>query len=257
MILSSYAIGKYEVVNRTYAQFLAKLRGRKHSSRFCHPQEPPDKADHVPEYWDDPRWNGDIHPVVGVDWWDAYACARAFGCRLPTEAEWERSARVRGRTREYLNFPWGNSWDFTRVNSMARWLGKATYSPGNQDEFDRLVRERREAGEGMTMPVTELPEGRSPIGAHHMAGNVAEWCHDWYDPVYYFKATGAFGEPDRNPTGPETGTERTWRGGSWARDLARSSGGTIVNLLRAPYRQCSTPDSRSHYIGFRLVQELE
>jgi len=112
---------------------------------------------------------GDDHPVVWVSWEDAKAYCDHYGLSLPTEAQWEYVARgPEGRV-----YPWGNEWDRERLC----WA------------------ENRGPG-GETSAVGSLPAGASWVGALDMAGNVLEWCADWYDPNYY--NTG----PSSNPSGP-------------------------------------------------------
>ena len=150
----------------------------------------------APAYWDDPRLNKPDQPVVGVNWYDAQAFCAWEGKRLPTEAEWENAARGP----DGFRYPWGNTFDARYVN-----YGK-----------------HRDA----TMPVDSMPDGASPYGLHHMAGNVFEWVGDWYDPTYY--STQPF---SKNPSGPSTpvwlggtgtyvdrltvGAKKVIRGGSW------------------------------------------
>jgi formylglycine-generating enzyme required for sulfatase activity len=105
-----------------------------------------------PRYWDDSQWNDADYPVVGVSWYEAVAYCRWLSAqtgqefRLPSEAEWEKTARgADGRI-----WPWGNAWEQRRCNT-------------------------KEAGLGKTTPVGQYPAGASPYVALDMAGNVYEW----------------------------------------------------------------------------------
>lgn len=149
--LGTFFIDRYEVTNAGYRRFVSWIK-RTGDHRFCHPDEPPNK-DHTPSWMDEVLLRGDDFPVVGIDWFDAYAFARWSGGKLPTEAEWEKSARGSGG----LRYPWGNRWDW-RLGNFA---------------FDR-------DGFLRTAPVHAFPEGKSPYGCYNMAGNVWEWCLDGY-----------------------------------------------------------------------------
>jgi len=169
-----------------------------------------------PRYWDNPNYNAPDKPVVGVSWEDAAAYARWAGKRLPTEAEWEKAARggLVGK-----RFVWGDEWP----------------PPSGAGNFDI-----GDDGYEYTAPVGKFkPNG---YGLYDMAGNVWEWCGDWYDRDYYANS------PGRNPKGPSSGEYRVLRGGSWYFNL--------TNNLRVANRNSLTPVSWSYYEGFRCGASL-
>jgi len=127
---------------------------------------------------------GDDHPVVEVTWDDAKAYCDHYGLRLPTEAEWEYAASgAEGR-----RWPWGDEWDTEKCcNCWSRSL-----APG-----------------GKTCRVGSFSTDASWCGALDLAGNVEEWCSDWYGRDYYAES------PIADPPGPQTGKLRVLRGGSW------------------------------------------
>ena len=155
------------------------------------------------------------HPVVEVSWYGAQAYCNWVGTdvistTLPTEAQWEYAAR--GSTATI--YPWGDEFDGTLLN----------YS-GNND-FDR------------TAPVGSFPDGASWVGALDMAGNVWEWTADWYDANYYEDS------PTENPIGPDEGTYKVLRGGSWYNSQP---------FVRSASRNYYTPDFTNSDFGYRCV----
>lgn len=161
-------------------------------------------------------------PVVCVTWDEAAAFAKWFGGRLPTEAEWEYAARSPAA----WVFPWGNTYNAGRANI---------------DEVSSNVTggKRLQA----TTPVGTYPTGKSWIGASDMAGNVWEWTSDWYAEQYYASRP----KPDNDPLGPETGTQRIVKGGSYSAQ--------VVNA-RCSQRGRNTPTNPTIGIGFRMVVEV-
>lgn len=168
----------------------------------------------APMYWDDEKYNQPEQPVVGVTWHDAAAYAKWAGKRLPTEAEWEKAARgTDGRM-----YPWGNEWDSFKCNAN---IG---------------VDSRR-----CPASVASFRDGASPYGAMDMAGNVWEWCADWYGSNYSRS-------PRKNPKGPDFSGERVLRGGSWCT--------TDHAYLRCSNRNWFSPDFGFDDAGFRCARDV-
>ena len=158
------------------------------------------------------------HPMIWVTWDDATAYAKWADKRLPTEAEWEYSARGGLIGKRY---PWGDE----ITHDHANWGNTVS----GKDKWNRCA------------PVGSFdPNG---YGLYDMVGNVLEWCSDWYDPDYYSNS------PLRNPQGPSTGEWRVLRGGSW---LSASPHYPALTL-RVASRLNFYPKCRDGYYGFRCV----
>jgi sulfatase modifying factor 1 len=159
---------------------------------------------------------GDDSPVEQVSWNDAQEFISRLnrrtgkGFRLPTEAEWEYAARSGGKKEKYAG-------------------------ASQEDKLGQYAWYKNNSG-SRTHPVGQKdPNG---LGLYDMSGNVWEWCSDWYDENYYGKS------PRDNPRGPDNGTQRVLRGGSWY----YNSG-----YLRTAYRSRFGPPYRVNQFGFRLA----
>lgn len=161
-------------------------------------------------------WGRGRRPVINVSWQDAKAFCDWLSLktgqtiRLPTEAQWEKAARGTDQRK----YPWGN--------------GDPNSSLANYN-----------VNVGKTMLVGSYPSGVSPYGVHDMAGNVWEWCLDWYDSGYYSVSPGS------NPQGPSSGKYRVLRSGAW------NQGPTNIRCAFRGYGLAEVGDNNE---GFRCVR---
>lgn len=153
-------------------------------------------------------------PIANISWEEAAAYAEWIGKRLPTEAEWEKAAKGT----DNRMYPWGNKWvaGNCNVHSLA-------------DHHRGLA------------PVGSFERGKSFYGVCDLAGNVWEWCCDWFNKTYYQEGK------NNNPRGPDHGKRKVLRGGGWSdihykRDVTRCSA-----------RVGAAPGTSASYIGFRCV----
>ena len=150
-----------------------------------------------PDFWNRPDYNQPDQPVVGVRWHDALAYCVWAGKRLPTEKEWEWAARGGLEDKKY---PWGN------------------HPPNSaQANYDEKA--------GKLTPIGSY--SANGYGLYDMAGNVGEWCQDWYSKEQEY---------------------RVIKGGSWKKKASH---------LRISSRDNQTPTFRSKYVGFRCLVDVK
>jgi sulfatase modifying factor 1 len=180
---------------------------------WAHPTGPDSHWEDVPD-----------HPAVHVSHNDTVAYCRWAGRRLPTEAEWEYAARGGLEGKRYA---WGDHLTPNGEHRCNIWQG--TFPKTNKIEDGYLG----------TAPVKSFPP--NGYGLYEVAGNVWEWCSDWFLPRYYRNS------PIDNPRGPTIGAGRVMRGGSY---LCHDS---YCNRYRVAARTSNTPESSSGNCGFRTV----
>ncbi len=209
-------IGETEVTNTQYARFLTDAQPSKsdlHLYIFLSRDHHRHAIVAEGESYSVTGGVGD-HPVTCVSWYGANAYCEWAGLRLPTELEWEKSARG---TDGYL-FPWGNEWDASRC-----------HNPDNRHG-------------GNTTPVYAFEQGKSPFGVWDMAGNVSEWCWDFYSFGVYRRYRKGDIRPQRS------GAERVARGCSYTES-------TMQDALsyRCSRRGGIRPGAHAPLTGFRCA----
>jgi len=210
--LNSFYMDETEVTNAMYAKFLNEYGKDSDDSGhgFIISGNNIEKSGNSYK----PKDGHENYPVTNITWYGANTYAQFYGKRLPTEAEWEKAARGGFVGKKY---PWGDVISHEDANYSGT---------GDRDTW-------LEAS-----PVGSFPP--NGYGLYDMTGNILEWCADWYNASYYSIS------PRRNPTGPDSGSFRVLRGGSWY--------SSFPDLLRVAYRyNYYNPYRTNDSIGFRCV----
>ena len=208
--LNSYAIDKHPVTNEMYIRFLEAMGGEKdvNNNDIIRLRESRIK-----------RLAGKLtiesgytkHPVIGITWYGAAAYSKWVGKRLPTEAEWEIAARSGFPD---MGYPTGGDIERSEANFFSSDTVNVMSYPPNQ------------------------------FGLFDMAGNVYEWCQDWYDYSYY---EHSFQEPG-DPRGPQQGVYRVLRGGCWK---------SLKDDLTCSHRHRNNPGTVNRTYGFRCCADVK
>tara|TARA_B100000686_G_C16802828_1_gene987397 strand:+ start:6912 stop:7748 length:837 start_codon:yes stop_codon:yes gene_type:complete len=203
VFLDSFYLDKHEATGIEFEEYL-----------MVHPKEHPTITG-----WFDRKVKPEMkdRPVIGLTWKRCLRYCKWRGKRIPTEAEWERAAAgLEGRV-----YPWGNripTWKHANFNKCCSIMKGLI--------LDIIGSHRR---------------GTTPEGVYDLAGNIAEWVHDWYDKKYYEIS------PQRNPSGPIKGTYHVIRGGAW---------NSIGDYLRSSARYGYNDANNFYGIGCRCAKSI-
>lgn len=225
VFLDGYWVGKTEVTNKQYVRFLNDS-GIDHKNgcqgKQCIDTKNEYRSSHIMgikgKYYVESGYES--YPVTDISWFGAVEYCKwlskktGFNFNLPSEAQWEKAARCHDLEHEkrYYLFPWG---DQMPDKTMANFYSDNTVA-------------------------VNMNKGMSPYGLLNMAGNVWEWCFDWYDEGYYSKS------PKENPLGPNEGKTRVRRGGGFNNPPIS---------LRSAGRNEDDPSKCFSNVGFRLAQD--
>jgi formylglycine-generating enzyme required for sulfatase activity len=280
--LNRFYMSKYEVTKQQYCEFLNSARSQGLISVAPIDEQCTGvyKADTTCLYcvaylYGGIVWDGsgfyvvsgkENHPIASVTWHGAVAYCNwrsqqeqrqpcydlsTWGCdyskngyRLPTEAEWEYAAKggLSGKA-----YPWGDTLDPTYAN----WRPSGDpYEDGLQPWttpvgfYDGSLRYQADFHWPGDQTSYQTSNGANGYGLYDMAGNVCEWCNDWYSLDFY----GTTPYPHANPTGPATGEWHVLRGGGWA---------NTADCCMVAWRWSDGPPGHGDHIGFRIVLEMK
>lgn len=228
--VNGFWMGKYEVTNAQFRRY--KLS---HASNSRDKEGQPVFSFFCKKY-QGYSFDGENQPVVNVSWQEARGfcdwLSKRTGetVRLPFEAEWEYAGRAGTDSLYY----WGND-----EESVGAYENIYDLSAGKELKLTHEAVETTDSY-AVTSPVGRFkPNG---FGLYDMAGNVSEWCSDWYRSKYYSDS------PGMNPQGPLKGKARVIRGGNWE---------CSKHEIRPSFRRGGLPDDKVENLGFRIVIPAE
>jgi len=216
--VDSFWISAYEITNKQYALFLNEYGKARDSLNRAMVYEDKWGLRIIKRTWY-PQEGYDDHPAVCVTWYGAAQFCHSYGCRLPTEAEWEYAARG-GTTAEY------------HFGDSELQLGEYAWYQANS-KVGGFWGRRKSHPVGLKKP--------NQFGLYDILGNIWEWCYDWYAKDYYLNS------PVKNPPGPAAGKHKIIRGGSWYYD---------AHSLRSANRNWHKPFNWLCNVGFRCVKPV-
>ena len=236
IFLSSFCIDRTEVTNDAFAEFMNTMleKGYENTDESNNPLYDFEDNDDIYEPTIEQTSDGfravsgrGAHPVTEVWFLSSVRFCQEFGKHLPTEAQWEKSARGT----DHRRYPWGDTEPNCSLANFGTPQGRC---------------------EGDTLPVGSFPEGASPYGILDMAGNVSEWVWDWFQEDYYASS------PSENPEGPTSGYYEDETGQGFTARIARSGNhSTEKGSLQVFHRTPEPFEGSSNGLGFRCVRLLE
>jgi formylglycine-generating enzyme required for sulfatase activity/tRNA A-37 threonylcarbamoyl transferase component Bud32 len=231
--VSRFCMDRTEVTTSAYLACVEKGECERPPDKVSFPGVTPDQVKRFSPLCNAGHPERGEHPINCVAWTMADTFCKKRGARLPTEAEWEYSARGT----EQRKYPWGNQEPGSKyLNACGKECAK--WGQANGDKHASAMYDEDDGFPG-TAPVGSFPAGASVFGVVDLAGNVWEWTADWHAPY------GADAVAD--PKGPATGTQRVARGGDFT--------GLQPDWARPAFRWKTDPEVFNHALGFRCAAD--